>query len=62
MTVGERIRRLWHENWLFVVLVGGLTAAFLVLRTPASPVKTAAVVEEMLGSGRPAMVVFYSNT
>ena len=49
-------------NWLFLLVVGGIVVAFLVLRTPASTVGSVAEMEAMLQDGQPKLVEFYSNT
>jgi hypothetical protein len=54
--------RLVRENWLIVLIIGGLIAAFLVLRTPGSAVGSVAEVDAMLANGQPTLVEFYSNT
>ncbi len=54
--------RLLRENWLFVLIIGGLIVAFLVLRTPGSAVGSVAEVDAMLVNGQPMLVEFYSNT
>ena len=54
--------RLLRENWLFVLIIGGLIVAFLVLRTPGSAVGSVAEVDAILANGQPTLVEFYSNT
>jgi hypothetical protein len=51
-----------RENWLFLLVVGGIVVAFLALRTPASAVASTAEVDAILQDGQPALVEFYSNT
>jgi len=58
----NRIVPFLRGNWLFLLVVGGILAAFLLLRTPASPVESVAEVEAVLQNGRPTLVEFYSNT
>lgn len=60
--IGERLSRILRENWLLLLVVGGIVAAFLVLRTPASAVSSVAEVDTVLQNGRPTLVEFYSNT
>lgn len=60
--LGKRIVRTLRENWLFLLVVGGIVVAFLVLRTPASTVGSVAEVEAILQDGQPTLVEFYSNT
>lgn len=56
--VSRRVR----ENWLVLLIVGALAVAFMVLRTPASPVASMAEMEGILNDGQPALVEFYANT
>jgi hypothetical protein len=60
--LGERIVRTLRENWLFLLVVGGIVAAFLVLHTPASAVGSLAEADAILQDGQPTLVEFYSNT
>ncbi|HSR33818.1 MAG TPA: hypothetical protein VLY63_24905 [Anaerolineae bacterium] len=59
---GERALRILRENWLLLLVVGGLVVAFAVLRTPASAVSSVAEVDAILQNGQPTLVEFYSNT
>ena len=61
-TVGNRLVRYLRENWLFLLIVGGIVVAFLVLRTPASAVGSVAQVDTILQNGQPTLVEVYSNT
>jgi hypothetical protein len=54
--------RTWRENWFFLLAIGGLVAAFIALRTPASAVDSLAEADALLQTGRPTLVQFYSNT
>ena len=54
--------RFLRENWLFLVVVGGVITAFLALRTPASEVESVAELDGLLQNGQPTLVEFYSNT
>lgn len=60
--LGKGLVRLVRENWLFVLIIGGLITVFLVLRTPGSAVGSVAEVDAMLNNGQPTLVEFYSNT
>jgi hypothetical protein len=60
--LGERLMGLLRENWLLLLVIGGLVAAFLVLRTPASAVGTVGEVDAILQNGQPTLVEFYTNT
>ena len=58
----ERIARLWRENWSTILLITGLIAAYLVLRTPQSDIASVEEFQQRLAQGRPTLVEFYSNT
>ena len=60
--LGERLIRILRENWLFLLVIGGIALAFLVLRTPASALNSADEVDAVLENGQPTLVEFYSNT
>jgi hypothetical protein len=51
-----------RENWLFLLVIGGLLGAFLFLQTSASDVGSVAEVDAILQDGQPTLVEFYSNT
>ena len=59
---GKGLVRLLRENWLFLLIIGGILTAFLVLRTPASAVGSVAEVDTMLKNGQPTLVEFYTST
>lgn len=54
--------RVLRENWLFLLAIGGIIGAFLVLRTQGSAVSSVAEVDTVLQNGQPTLVEFYSNT
>jgi hypothetical protein len=58
----DRLVRTLRENWLFVLVVGGLAVAFVALRTPASAIDSMAELDAVLQDGQPTLVEFYSNT
>lgn len=58
----DKMAHFFRENWLFLLVVGGVIAAFLALRTPASAVGSVADVDALLQNGQPTFVEFYSNT
>jgi hypothetical protein len=59
---GARFARFLKENWLFLLVVGGVIGGFLLLRTSASAVGSVAEVDAILQNGQPTFVEFYSNT
>jgi hypothetical protein len=60
--LGQRVKRILRENWLFLLVVVGIVVAFLMLRTPASAVSSVSEVDAVLQNGQPTLVEFYSNT
>ncbi len=58
----DRSTRFLRENWLFLLVIGGLVAGFLVFRTQASAVGTVSEVDAVLQDGEPTLVEFYTNT
>jgi hypothetical protein len=54
--------RVLRENWLLLLIIGGILVAFLVLRTPGSAVASVEEVDALLRGGQPTLVEFYSNT
>ena len=58
----HKVARFFRENWLFLIVVGGVIVAFLALRTPASAVGSVSDVDALLQNGQPTLVEFYSNT
>jgi len=60
--LGLWIVKVVRGYWLLLLLLGAIAVAYLVLRTPASPVASVAEVDAVLGGGQPALVEFFSNT
>jgi hypothetical protein len=56
------LARFVRENWLFLLVIGGIVVAFLALRTPASDVASIAEVNAQIAGGEPTLIEFYSNT
>jgi hypothetical protein len=61
-TFGNHLVKILRENWLLLLVIGGILSAFLFLRTPASAVASVEEVEAILQNGKPTFVEFYSNT
>jgi hypothetical protein len=60
--VKDRFVRFLRENWLFLLVVGGLVAGFLAFRTQASAIGTVTEMDAVLKDGKPTLVEFYTNT
>jgi hypothetical protein len=58
----DRSMRFLRENWLFLLVVGGLVAGFVAFRTRASALGTVTEVDAVLQDGEPTLVEFYTNT
>ncbi|MBN1955893.1 MAG: hypothetical protein JW900_12710 [Anaerolineae bacterium] len=51
-----------RDNWLFLLIVGGMVLVWLLLRTPGSQLESTASFDQQVGAGQPVVVEFYSNT
>lgn len=60
--LGARAVRILRENWLFLLVIGGILGAFFFLRTTASDVGSVVEADAILQNGNPTLVEFYSNT
>ncbi len=49
-------------NFILIVIVVALAAAFVLLRTPASNLSSLSEFDTAIAGGQPALVEFYSNT
>lgn len=61
-TSGNRLVKILRENWLLLLVIGGILLAFLFLRTTGSAVASVEEVDAVLQNGQPTLVEFYSNT
>jgi hypothetical protein len=60
--LGAHVLRTLRENWLFLLIIGGILGAFLFLRTTASDIGSVVEADAILQNGQPTLVEFYSNT
>jgi hypothetical protein len=60
--MSEQIISFARENALFVAVLLGLVAAFVLLRTKGTPVASVSELDALLSRGQPVLVEFYSNT
>ncbi len=56
------LKSFWRENWLIIIVVLGLGAAFVFLRTPGDTFASMEALEARLQAGQPTVVNFYSNS
>jgi hypothetical protein len=61
-TLANYLVKFLRENWLLLLVIGGILGAFLFLRTPSSAVASVGEVDAILQNGQPTLVEFYSNT
>ncbi|MBE7468502.1 MAG: hypothetical protein DPW09_28375 [Anaerolineae bacterium] len=51
-----------RANWLPVALIGGLVAAFLLLKhSPTEGIDSLPALEKAVSAGQPTVIEFYSN-
>ncbi len=58
----ERLKRIWVEYRATLIFVAVLAVAWLVLKSPATSVASAAEVTDQIGQGPPVVLYFFSNT
>ena len=56
------MRQLLAENWLTLLVLGALGAAFLLFRTSPSDLASLEQVDQLIGAGRPVVIEVYTNT
>jgi hypothetical protein len=54
--------RFVRENWLALLVVAGLIGAWFLLRTTATDLGSTEEFDELIRSGQPVVVEFFSNT
>ncbi|MCS7178201.1 MAG: hypothetical protein RML46_00865 [Anaerolineae bacterium] len=59
--IGYMLYDLIRQNWVFLLALGLLAGAWLLLRTPADDLSMDAFQQEIRG-GQPVVVEFFSNT
>ena len=57
----DRAARFLAENWLFLLFLAALAAAFILFRTSPTELADESAFDAAVTSGRPAVVEFYSN-
>lgn len=56
------MRRLLADNWLTLLVLGALGAAYLLFRTSPSDLASLDEVDQLIGAGRPVVIEVYTNT
>jgi hypothetical protein len=54
--------RLWHENWMVILVVAVMVSGYLLLRTRGDRLPSTAAFDAEVSDGTPTLVAFYSNT
>jgi hypothetical protein len=57
----ERVTEFLGENWITLLVLAGLVAAFVLLRSSPTELADADEFDAILTNGKPAIVEFYSN-
>jgi hypothetical protein len=57
----ERAIEFLGENWLFLLFLAVIAAAFFFLRSSPTDLANASEFDAILANGQPAVVEFYSN-
>jgi len=60
--MNEQIMTFLRENGLFVALLLGMVAAFVLLRTKGTQLASVNELDALLAKGQPIVVEFFSNT
>jgi hypothetical protein len=58
----QDLRQFWSENWIVILIIGGMLAAFLAFRTRGDDFPSTRDFDIHTTSGIPSFVEFYSNT
>jgi hypothetical protein len=56
------MRRFLKENWLVILVIGGMLGGYLFLRTPGDAMASTEEFDALVTSGSPTVLEFYSNT
>ena len=60
--MSEQVLAFLRENGVFLAVLVGIVAAFVLLRTKATDLDSVDEFDGLLGAGQPVVVEFYSNT
>jgi hypothetical protein len=56
------MKRFLRENWLVILVIGGMVVGYLLLRTPGDVMASTAEFDTLVTGGTPTVLEFYSNT
>jgi hypothetical protein len=56
------MKRFLRENWLVILVIGGMVGGYLFLRTPGDAMASTAEFDALVAGGTPTVLEFYSNT
>ena len=59
--MSSALSRMIQQNWVGLVILLALVAAFVLLRSPAMHVASAEELDTLLADGTPKVVEFYSD-
>jgi len=60
--MSEQVLTFLRENGVFLAVLVGIVAAFVLLRTKGTDLDSVDELDGLLGTGQPVVVEFYSNT
>jgi hypothetical protein len=60
--MNEQVMAFVRENGLFVAVLLGIIAAFVLLRTKGTQLASVSELDALLAKGQPVVVEFFSNT
>jgi hypothetical protein len=60
--MSEQVLAFLRGNGVFLAVLVGIVAAFVLLRTKATDLDSVDEFDGLLGAGQPVVVEFYSNT
>jgi len=58
----ESLQRVLRENWLTLVVIGGLVVGYFGLRSGSTDLASAQEYEALIRNGQGSVVYFFSNT
>jgi hypothetical protein len=56
------MKRFLRENWIVLLVIGGMIGGYLFLRTPGDAMASTEEFDALVTGGTPTVLEFYSNT